>query len=103
MQVNSDYALGASKSCSLHDVETDTTTTDHGTGFTGTDPCSIDCGAYTGYDGTADKGGPIERQLRVDRHSSGLVQEHLFGKAAHPADPTDRGITRSDLGLGLGS
>jgi hypothetical protein len=101
LQVNSNYALGSSKSRSLNDVETDTATTDHSTGLAGTDPRSIDHGAYTGYDGATDKGSPIERHLRVDRHRSGPVQDHLLGKAAQAADPTNRGITRSDLGLGL--
>jgi len=101
LQVNSHYAPGPSKSRSLHNVETDTTTADHSTGLAGTNPRSIDHGAYTGYHGATDKGSQVKRHLRIDRHRSGPVQDHLFGKTTQTANPTDRRITRSNLGLVL--
>jgi|TARA_B100000315_G_scaffold58618_1_gene53062 hypothetical protein len=101
LQVNSHYASGASKSRSLHNVETDTTTANHSTGLAGMDPRSIDHGSYTGYHSTTDKGCQIERHPRINRHRSGPVQDHLFGKATQAANPANRRITRSDLGLVL--
>ena len=99
LQVNSHYSPSASKPRSLHDVETNTTTTDHSTGLTGPDPGRIDHGAYASHHSSTNKRGPYERHPGGNRHRSGPVQDHLLRKATQAADPTNRGFTHSDLGL----